>query len=393
MGSPRRIASVAVALFAVVVAAACKQGPPPPDKVDPVTIDEARALSDAFGKAMLPCDTGKVAALFDGANLVRRALQKSKAPADMRRGIAAAMKDGTAIATMFCQNMNAGEGTYTLLRIQQQDGEPRPLFRLIADDAVNYHELHLGKSRKDQVVRVADIRVYASGDLLSESITQMLDQLAMAAKSGASPMALQRTTDAIKQARADGDAAEVQRLLGELPAELRDSKPMRLVELMAGGELDEATYVGIMERYRRDFPDDPSLDVVAIDYHFLEKDVDETLAALERLDQRVGGDPYLAVMRANTHLIDPTAGHLVEAERWARRAVESEPAMETAWWTLALVLLNRGDHPALAPVVDTLRTKFAAAIDPASMAGNELWTPYFASASYRPPGPASADSR
>lgn len=371
----------AAALLALLVLAACKRGSRPPDRMDPVTIDEARQFATAFGAALAPCDPTRVGALLDGDNLMRRAVHKSKLPAKLRRQMSGA-GDGAPIAGLLCQGIGE-DATYVLLRIKEVDGQPRPLFRLIADDAVNYHELELGTSRKDHVVRVVDIRVYASGDLLSESMTQMFDQVAVAMRAGGDPASIQRTTQALKEARVRGDSEEVRRLLSTMPPELRNAKPMRLAELMVGPDLDEAVYAEIMERYRHDFPDDPSIDVVAVDYYYLKKDMAGVLGAIEKLDKLVGGDPYLDVLRANAYLLDTEPAHLAEAERWARKATEAEPALENAWWSLAVALLRRGDHAAVLPVADTLRTRFEAQIDPESMAGNELWTAHFASAAYR----------
>jgi hypothetical protein len=369
------------ALPLLLALASCDKGVPAPAKMDPVTMDEAKRLATDFQAAVTPCDGAKVDPLIDGENLIRRAIQKSTVKGSMRDGIAKGMRSNS-VGRMLCQGWGA-DATYTLLRIREVDGQPRPLFRLISDDAVNYHELELGKSRSDHRVRVVDVRIFASGDLLSESLTQMLDQAAATMKSGADPADFRRTGQELRDARERGDNVEARRLLSTLPEPMRRSKPMRLAELMIASDLDEATYADIMEKYRHDFPDDPSGDVLAIDYFYLKKDMTQTLAAVDRLDQLVGGDPYLAVLRANAHLLEPTPEHLAEAERWARKATTAEPTNENGWWTLAAILLQRGDHTAVVAVADTLRTRFAATIDPVAMAGNDLWSAHFDSPAYR----------
>lgn len=375
-----------VAASAALALAACKKDARPPDKMDPVSIDEAKAMAAEFEKAIAPCDPARVGELLDGDNLIRRAVQASDLPAGLRRQLTSGGAGGSQIAGMLCQGMGA-DASYVLLRIREVNGQPQPIFRLISDDAVNYHELALGKSKKDHKVRAVDIRVYATGDFLSESMAQMFEQAAAAMKNGGDPMRLKRTTDALNRARQGGDPEEVRRLLAEMPAELRNTKPMRLAELMVGADLDEATYTEIMERYRRDFPNDPSADVVSVDYFFLKKDIGKTVEVLDKLDRQVGGDPYLGVLRANAYLLDEEPAHVAAAVDAARKATEAEPTLEAAWWALTAALLTKKDHAALPPVVDTLRTKFQADISPEAMAGNDLWTDYFASEAYKQSAP------
>jgi hypothetical protein len=378
----RRSRSVVVVVVPALLAlASCKKGVPAPEPMDPVSHDEAKAFATAFAAAAAPCDVSKVDRLLDGESVVRRALQRSKVRGALRDGIARGLRSRS-LGTMICQGMS-DDARYVLLKIDDVAGAPHPVFRLLSDGAVNYHELELGKSRKDHQVRAVDIRVFATGDMLSESLAQMMDQAEAVTRTGADAAQFQRTVQGIQDARQSGDNAEARRLLATIPAPMRAAKPIRLAELMIASDQDETTYGEVMERYRRDFPGDPSADVVAIDYFYLRKDLPRTLAAVESLDARVGGDPYLANLRASAYLLDPTPEHLAEAERWARKGVEAVPDDEDALWSLAAILLMRGDHAAVLPVADTLRTRFAATIDPTAMAGNELWAAHFASDAYQ----------
>lgn len=377
MRNVRVVASAWAAMaLGLAVLAGCEKASPPPT-LEPVTAAEAQALAAQFGAAFSPCEAERLAGLIDAGALVRRAVEASQLTAPMRREVLRGMTNAQ-IASRLCQGVD-DEATYVLLRINEVDGQPRPLFRLLNDDAVNYHELELGKSPKDQQVRVVDIRIYASGDLLSASLTQVFDQVALAKKLGRSPAELARAVEALNRARANGDAEEVQRRFAELPAELRDSKPLRLAELMSGADLEPAAYSAIMERYRQDFPGDPSIDMVAVDYFFLKKDLPRTLEAIETVDRRVAGDPYLNVLRANAHL---NVGQAAEAIVAARAAVTAEPNLEPGWWALVMAQLRRGDHDAVAETVATLNLRFKAGIASDTVEDVALWGPYFASEAY-----------
>jgi biotin carboxyl carrier protein len=61
-------------------------------------------------------------------------------------------------------------------------------------------------------------------------------------------------------------------------------------------------YLGALRFWRANYPNDSSVDLVSIDAFFLQEKYDMALAAVERLDTSVGGDPYLDSYRAGLHL-------------------------------------------------------------------------------------------
>ncbi|MCE9573151.1 MAG: hypothetical protein K8W52_08335 [Deltaproteobacteria bacterium] len=378
-----RAPRLAAIMLAALALTACSKPVPAPDEMDPVSLDEAKAVAAAFKAAYVPCDPARVDALLDFESLVRRAIQRVEAPDDLRRGIAEGARAKGGAGQMLCAGVTA-DSTYDLLRIKDVHGQPRPLLRIISNSAVNYHELELGKSRTDHRVRIVDIQIYTSGDRLSDTLAQLFQQGVAVVEDGDGDGMDTKMHEA-SQAAARGDHATVRRLMRELPAKLRNTKAMRMMDLMSAGSLDPVDYDAAMEQYRRDFPGDPSVEMMSIDYYYLKKDIAKTVAALDHLDQQVGGDPYLAVMRASAYLIDQEPEHLAAAEQWARKATEGMPDNKNAWWTLAAVLLVRKDYAAVVPVVATLRGRFSEKIDPQTMAKNELWTGFFAS-------PASKDS-
>lgn len=103
------------------------------------------------------------------------------------------------------------------------------------------------------------------------------------------------------------------------------------------------------------------------------------LATIERLDARVGGDPYLADQRAEALLHDPTPAHLADAERWARAAVAGLPEREHVWWTLLVVQTKRGDHAGVVASLDELKRRFGVEIDRDKMAGMTTFRDFMAS--------------
>lgn len=73
----------------------------------------------------------------------------------------------------YCSDILASvgpDGSFRLVRVHQKDGATRGLFRLLGNrGVVNYHDLVLER-RPSGSVRVVDVYVFASGELLSETL-------------------------------------------------------------------------------------------------------------------------------------------------------------------------------------------------------------------------------
>ena len=90
---------------------------------------------------------------------------------------------------------------------------------------------------------------------------------------------------------------------------------------------DDGLYLAAMTDLGKTFPNDPSVELTAIDAYILRKEHEKALAAIDRLDKRVGGDPYLKSIKAGV-LFDQ--GKHEEAARFAQSAVDAEPTLRDA---------------------------------------------------------------
>lgn len=106
------------------------------------------------------------------------------------------------------------------------------------------------------------------------------------------------------------------------------------------------------------------------------------LEAIDRLDRRVGGDPYLADQRAEVYLRDATPERLELAERAARQAVAGLPTREHVWWTLLVVQARRRDHAGVVASLGELERRFGVEIDRDKMAAMTTFRDFMASPEY-----------
>jgi hypothetical protein len=364
--------------LALALAACSGDGAPRPTAMDPVSADEAAELARRFEAAVEPCVGAKISLLLDIDNVIRRAVKASGLKPNEERELYKGMKMAAPrIGDQLCVDF-PDDSDFTLLRIRDIDGQPRPLFRNLSAKGVNYFELELGKSKKDQQVRIIDMYIYLSGENLSETFAQLARASIGALRAGDD---VNEFGDIVK-ARKVGDDEEARRLLGRLPPRVRDSKPVLLMELQLI-DAEDPDYLGVVEKIERAFPGDPAIDMVSIDGFFLREEVGKLLTILDRLDRRVGGDPYLGYLRANAYLLEPTPEHLAAAETSVREAIARLPDRWDPLFGLLTVQVKQQRYPEAMATLTTLRDRFDVSVDHDVVAGDADWQLFLATPAYQ----------
>jgi hypothetical protein len=149
-----------------------------------------------------------------------------------------------------------------------------------------------------------DVYVYSSGEWLSATVRRSLAVLFDPATPGLTPHERACASAgneiagfaALVNARKDREALAA---FDALPAEVRADKTLLLTRLQVAHRLGpegEPTLREAVQDLRRAFPDDPCGDMVQIEGARWGQ-VAEALAAVDRLERRVGGDPHLENVR------------------------------------------------------------------------------------------------
>ena len=92
-----------------------------------------------------------------------------------------------------------------------------------------------------------------------------------------------------------------------------------------------------LEALEAAFGDEPSVAFLLVDGYAAVKRYDAALAALDRLDKGLGGDPYLSYQRAVLLGLEKKPA---ESKAAARQATEREPTLTVAWWHLVQLALE-----------------------------------------------------
>jgi hypothetical protein len=252
-------------------------------------------------------------------------------------------------------------GHCKFLRLRTPEDEPHALFRLVqAGGGLNYYDATL--VRRGGEVRAVDVYVYARGESLTRFVRR--DYLLRTASAPGTEIAPadrefiqnRAAIQELEQAAERGDYRSALQTYDDLPAGLRKDKTILAVRLKSAAGLGGDKYLSALEDFRKYHPDDACIDLLSVEYFTLQKRRGAALEALDRLDRSVGGDPYLNVLRADTHL---QAGDLKKARRFAEKAVDEEPDLQAAYWSLVTVALREKQFDETVRLLDTLAAKFA----------------------------------
>ncbi|MEZ4403048.1 MAG: hypothetical protein R3B06_23700 [Kofleriaceae bacterium] len=365
--------NVVVVLVALVVGGCRKADVPSPDPLRPITAAQAEDIAQRFIAAAQPCDPVKLRALVDVEQLARRALVVSTLSGDAKHDVLRGMRERLDGGGGLCEGF-APETAWELLRVREVDGHLRPVLRGRAQGGINYFELIASPSRRDGAVRLVDYYIFLSGERLSETLGHLVDQAGAVAGVG-----VEANMEQLNAAKRSGDYAEVRRRIAALPPTLRFGKAFRLMDIGAAVALDAPDLVATLDSFARAFPGDPASDFVMIDAYFARKQVQALLEAIDRLDQRVGGDPFLDQLRIGALMLEPTPAHVEAATAAARRLIAARPDQQESWMNLASVQLTGQDYDGVVATLDHLTTGFGMRFDREAMAGAPLYQGFLAS--------------
>ncbi len=251
-------------------------------------------------------------------------------------------------------------GDYKPLHLFRIESRPQVVFRFLPPmgTEVEYHQFELRRSA-DGKLRINDAYVYRTAERLTEVFRrtsvliflqndpEFINRLAGAARAwvDAGPQ-LKQLDDAL----AAGDPSGVLGAHAEIPNALRGKLTLlvscaRAASLMTDLTALDQVYADISRLH----PEDPATKLLAIEYHAARGQWAEGLAAIDRFDQAVEGDPFLNVRRAEMLI---ALEDLDKASAVLRAGIRQEATLSDAYWMLIDIALAQHDH---ASTLDGLR--------------------------------------
>jgi hypothetical protein len=241
-------------------------------------------------------------------------------------------------------------GDYKALRIHNEGGQIRVLFRLVSSSgALNYHDWVLSRSGDGKTI-AADCYVFLIGELYSQNLRRSF--LPLANKSGgASVDKLSRPekdfvesfTQFAQMGRfvRERNWRQALNTYKELPASVQESKPAMTMRLLATQSVSDAEYLATIDDFRKRYPNDAMIDLISVDAYILRKSYDKALESIDRVDKAIGRDPYLKVLRGNVLLRE---NKLNAARDMVQDAVVQDPNLLRGYYSLIDISLARRDY-------------------------------------------------
>lgn len=308
----RRTCPLLVAV--AVLGGACKDKTKP-FQYDRASRDEVEATARKLERALTACTKSALAEVIDVEGMMRLAAQGT------RKEVREAIIDS--VSKLDVRNFCSGGtklASFKYLRSRGSgEGHDIALFRGInADSSFDYSEVFIGK-RNGRAVAF-DFRAFSDGRRRTRIASDMMKVLQDYPIG--TPQQIMELSALIKK----GKHKAAQQILVTLPEALRRTEAVMLFEVAITADLDEKQYAAALNKFRKAFPNNPSIDMQEIDRAFMAKRYKDALAAVDRLDKRVGGDPYLNVVRAN---ITALLGDDAVTAKHLRRARAANPAFLT----------------------------------------------------------------
>ncbi|MEM1117959.1 MAG: hypothetical protein AAF845_16230 [Bacteroidota bacterium] len=359
-------------VFLLVASAASGQSSAPLAVPDALT-----EAVDAYAAAILAGDTETLDGYWSAEGYADRILDGFTLPSYEVRAIHLGARQ-VELGTQFA--VAEARGSFRFLRFALRDGEPRARFRLIGEDgSLKYLDL-LFRADADGAYRLVDAYDYVQGQDLTMVARRILETTYEAGTQMRSDA--ERTARILDLSRAIrvGDWFSVVDLYPQITPREEDRKTLLMLYLQAASFVAPAQYRKALEQFAQEYSDDPDAALVLVDHHFLEGDLEATLAAINTLDASVGGDPFTDQLRANVYV---AADRLGDARAAAERLSEALPELEEAVYPLTDIALAQGDFETVAACLTRLEREFGVVFEPLVLKNNPTWAGFTASAAYK----------
>jgi tetratricopeptide (TPR) repeat protein len=334
-----------------------------------VSEQECRAYADAVVKAVGSGNLPAFNALIDWDELFKTALAGMTMNDAQRTQLMQELKNGlnneTGISGQIVKNSKNG-GELGFLRTRQNHGRQVILFRMIqpaTQGGVGYFQFVPHRSADGQV-RATDFYVYLSAEFISATLKRALLPVVANLSRGFLEKLVGGEQDYIRdlpkleniaKLSNEGKMAEALAELKSLRPQTKKEKSVLMARLRAAQASNMQEYAAVLDDFRKLYPDDPCINLLLIDYHTLRKEFPKALASVDGLDQAVGGDQYLNVLRAG---ISEASGDLEGARKAARKAIAEEPTLVQPYYAIIGLSLKDQKYDETLEMLKLLDQKF-----------------------------------
>lgn len=238
--------------------------------------------------------------------------------------------------------------------------EAKLLFRINSDNGVNFIEFDADLGSKEHI-KLYDFYSFASGEKYSESIDQLIQPALVHEQKGFLGKLMSKTPDIIKynglltrytRAFNGQEFEKAQKLYQKLPKSLKEKKSIMLVALTCASQTEDLAFLKeVVKRYTAKYPNDPSMNLLLVDYHYLNKNFTQARKCLRNIEKLVGKDAGLNQLIANTFIEEKA---YVEAEKCLLEGINLEPQFADNYWSLVSAYIQQEKWQETAKTLDLI---------------------------------------
>lgn len=278
--------------------------------------------------------------VYDFDHLIEHVTDGIDAPKDYEEGFKEGFRKSYTPGVILLSTM--GEtGYYKFLRMKSVD-PPIGLFRLVSEQGVNYHEIHMNKNADGEIM-IEDFYSYLEAELFSQGIKRLyIINLSQEMENFSHPIAdaLPIIND-IAMLADGGKPGEAFAKLRKLPKSVLEQKIVMLILLSLGQDLGEDSLKVAEQTFRDIYPKDPLVDLKLMEFGFRSGDTSRILTSIQKIQNSIGEDHYLQMLKAT---VFKNMNKLPEAKQLLYNALESEPNNDEYYWVLLDLLITNKEY-------------------------------------------------
>lgn len=300
-----------------------------------LTEDRARAFAQQVVADVNAGDGRMLDSAFDAKSWANRVSYGLENPAlkPMVDSVAGMVRLGNIMVTM-----RAACADLSLINVDWGGGQPRAIYRAITqNNGFNHIELVLGEDRGGNPT-VLDFFSHYDIDPFSVRVRRILSWRVsiVDAMFGRGAMGLGQALDSISGLWKDGRYRDLLAFGESLPEPLKSDRYLVPMRLASAQHVSDSVWMNALEDVHERFAGNRSMSILMLDYFLKKKQYDSAMIALNGLDNDIGGDPYLSVLRAGIKI---TTGDYDKARMYAYRAISKDSSMTGAYIVLLEVAI------------------------------------------------------
>lgn len=330
---------------------------------------EAYRLGMALQESVQKADASLFSKTFDRDAFLKRVMEPIKIPDALQENLRTNL-EAQISSEDIGEAVRRNGRNFTFVGVRRFDGEYQLLFRVAGPkNRLIYYGYPIGKSSSGGVT-IVDVFCFAPPELMSETIRRRcLMAIASADKNAVEDWTEKQKdfidsqndwNDFVEQCLAERHAV-AEKTYEKLPSSLSKDPFILYQRARVAFREDEPVFLSAVATWQKERPNDATLQLLISDYYVQRNRASESIAAYEKLNAELGGDPQLDLRMAKLHA---SLGQTNEARTNLWQAIKRDPPDAVAFAELLNWNLADRDFEQVARVLTLQESAFHADLKP-----------------------------